>query len=347
MCVKFAWVTYSHQWIGIALCRQNKGVTVSERIELHDQTELECEYLECFLETRCVPQNLFYLLGGATSFAYYRNRDLMQIAWENEARFLESELSLIEDDLWAFISLGCGNAGPDVSLLHHLVERRDGWHYYGVDSSAAMLNLAEANLEALACASHVVLADFCRDDFSQALDQLLAVYDRRLFAMMGGTFGNFDQRWIADLLEILIPAGDYLYLDVVPQYPSDDANASLRERLAHLPDNLNRFFVDLLERLEIPMEQGRLISDEHPDEGLNTLRFTFSFEATEPTTLQYSQGELDLLPGERVELLTIRAYDVDRLTTFMARHGFDLQGTYIPKASGLKHLWQRLLFKKV
>ena len=330
----------------LRLCANNKGVTVSERIELHDQTELECEYLECFLETQCVPQNLFYLLGGATSFAYYRNRDLMQVAWENEARFLESELSGVEDDLWAFISLGCGNTGPDVNLLRHLVERENCWHYFGVDSSAAMLNLAEENLEDLSCDSHVVLADFCKEDFAPALYQLLANYDRRLFAMMGGTFGNFDQRWIAGLLETLIPAGDYLYLDVVPQYTSDDANDSLRERLAHLPDNLRRFFVDLLTRLDIPLDHGRVIGDEYPDEALNTIRFTFSYEAQEATTLTYSQGELDLLPGERVELLTIRAYDVDRLTAFMAERGFNLEATYIPEATGLKHLWQRLLFRK-
>jgi hypothetical protein len=285
-------------------------------------------------------------LGGATSFAYYRNRDLMQIAWESEAQFLESELSSIGDDQWAFISLGCGNAGPDVNLLRHLVERRKCWHYFGVDSSAAMLTLAEDNLGDLGCDSFVVLADFCKDDFASALDQLLKTYDRRLFAMMGGTFGNFDQRWIADLLETLVPSGDYLYLDVVPQYTSDDANASLRERLAHLPDNLKRFFVDLLTRLDIPMDHGRVISDEYPDEGLNTLRFTFSYEAQEPTTLKYSQGELDLLPGEHVELLTIRAYDVDRLTAFMAGRGFNLQATYVPEAAGLKHLWQRLLFRK-
>ncbi len=323
-----------------------KGDMVSERIELHDQADLECEYLDCFLETKCVPQNLFYLLGGATSFTYYRDRDLMQIAWEREARFLESNVSQAKNDLWAFVSLGCGNAGPDVSLLRHLFDNGCHWHYFGVDSSAAMLDLAQDNLADLCCDAHVVLADFCRRDFPNALEELLTAYDHRLFAMMGGTFGNFDQRWIADLLETLIPSGDYLYLDIVPQYTADDANASLRERLAHLPDNLNRFFIDLLKRLQIPMDQGRVISDEHPDEELNTIRFTFYYEAQLPTTLRYSQGELHLLPGERVELLTIRAYDVDRLIAFMARRGFELDASYIPESNGLKHLWQRVLFKK-
>lgn len=323
-----------------------KGDMVSERIALHDQTDLECEYLDCLLETKCVPQNLFYLLGGATSFTHYRDRDLARIAWEHEAEFLESALLHVQEGLWAFVSLGCGNAGPDVNLLRPLIGRRQCWHYFGVDSSAAMLDLAEDNLDALSCDTYVVLADFCKDDFSSALDQLLVAYDRRLFAMMGGTFGNFDQRWIADLLETLVPAGDYLYVDIVPQYTSDDANASLRERLSHLPDNLDRFFVDLLTRLQIPMSQGRIVSDECPDEELNTIRFTFSYEAKEPTLLKYSQGELHLRPGERVELLTIRAYDVDRLTAFMAVRGFELDAAYIPESDGLKHLWQRLLFKK-
>lgn len=316
------------------------------RIALHDQTELECEYMDCFLETQCVPQNLFYLLGGAASFTHYRDPDLMQITWDHEAQFLESTLPRTPDDLWALVSLGCGNAGPDVNLLRHLMEDGDCWHYYGVDSSAAMLDLAEDNLEGLACDSHVVLADFCRADFLSSLDRLLSPYDRRLFAMMGGTFGNFDQRWIAELLEKLVPSGDYLYLDVVPQYTNDDANASLRDRLSRLPDNLKRFFHDLLTRLNIPMDRGRLVSHEYPDDGLDTIRFIFSYEAQEPTTLTYSQGELDLLPGERVDLLTIRAYDIDRLTAFMAQRGFALQATYVPQADGLKHLWQRLLLKK-
>jgi hypothetical protein len=286
-------------------------------------------------------------MGGATSFTYYRDRDLTQIAWENEARFLESELSRGEDDLWAFVSLGCGNAGPDAGLLRHLVTRHRNWHYYGVDSSEAMLNLAEDNLEPFSCDSHVVLADFCKDEFVMSLEQLLAPYDQRLFAMMGGTFGNFDQDWIADLLKTLVPAGDYLYLDIVPQFSSDDANASLRERLSHLPDNLHRFFVDLLTRLDIPMDRGRLVSDEHPEEGLNAIRFTFSYEAQRPTTITYAQGTLNLLPGDRIELLTIRAYDIEQLIAFMSDRDFYLQSSYMPEAPDLKHLWQRLLFRKV
>ena len=320
---------------------------MSQRTELHDHTELESQYLECFLDTKCVPQNLFYLLGGARSFAHYRNQDLNHIAWEHEAEFLRTALSYKAGEPWAFVSLGCGNARPGAQLLRHLVGDRPGWHYFGVDSSASMLNLAEENLASLPCPAHAVLADFSKPDFSASLERLLASYEQRLYAMMGGTFVNLDQVWIADLLHELVPEGDYLYLDIVPHYTSDDANVSLRNRLARLPHNLERFFYDLLDRLGVSDECGEVVSDERADAELNTIPYTFSYEVHTPMVLTYAQGSLNLEPGDRLELLTIRAYDVDRLKAFLAEHAFEFQSSYIPETPGLAHLWERLLFRRV
>jgi hypothetical protein len=54
-----------------------------------------------------------------------------------------------------------------------------------------------------------------------------------------------------------------------------------------------------------------------------------------------------LAPGERIELLSIRAYDPAALQAFLADRGFALQGTYMPDVGRLQHLWQRFLFQKI
>jgi hypothetical protein len=299
-----------------------------------------------FLRTKRVPQNLFYVVDGANSFYSYRDEDLAKINWRDEYRFFERQSFWSEDQTIAFVSLGCGYAGPEKPLLHTMND--DGYEvdYVGVDSSHAMLELAAENLADHGFDQTFVLGDFGRQGFRDELWGLVSDYDVRIFAMMGGTLGNFDQMWIADMLQDLLRPGDYLYLDVVPLYSSEKENSRLRSRFAEVPKNLGRFFDDLLKQLGLSRSEGQIIADESCDDDLNSMCYTFYFEATDSLAFSCAGEDAVLEPGERVELLSIRAYDVPSLKAFFGDRGFDFVDTFVPDVGDLGHLWQRLLFQK-
>ena len=317
-----------------------------ERLVFCDYDTLETNYLSEFVSQGRVPQNLFYLLNGATAFYSYRNGDLAQIAWEDEYRFFKDQDFWRKDRRIAFISLGCGNAGPEKMLLRQM--QADGYelHYVGVDSSERMLELAAENLNEDAYRQSFVLADFSDPAFAGQLHRVVQDDHVRVYAMIGGTFGNFDQTHVADLLTDLVPPGDYLYLDVVPTQPTEHQNAKLRMRLARLPDNLSEFFDRLLGALGLSRELGEILREERSDGALKTMRFTFSFRAAERIKLSCLDAEMALEPGQIVELFTIRAYEPASLAAFMADREFELTDTYAPDVGNLSHRWQRLLFGK-
>ncbi len=317
-----------------------------EFVAFCDRDSLEADYLAEFLETKRVPQNLFYLLEGAHSFYTYRNADVAQIAWQDECAFFEEQPFWSPASRYAFVSLGCGNAGPEKMLLRHFVECGRPVHYIGVDSSQAMLDLAAETLREEAFRKTYVLADFAQPDFPDRLRGLVEGFDVRIYAMIGGTFGNFEQSRIAEILSDLLAAGDYLYLDIVPLHESGEENDRLRARFSRLPENLRLFFDRLLASLGLSREHGEIVSSADGDGGLNTIRYTFYFEASERITFPCLDLEVDLAPGERVELLSIRAYDIESLRQFLADWGFAFVDTCVPDAGGLGHLWQRLLFVK-
>lgn len=317
-----------------------------EHVQFCDPETLERTYLSEFLADGRVPQNLFYLLNGANAFYAYRNADLAEIAWRDELAFFQRQSFTAPGRELVFISLGCGNAGPEKMLLRHLEAAGHDVHYVGVDSSVRMLELADENLREEAFRQHLVLADFSRPDFSEQLDGLVNGDSPCLYAMIGGTFGNFEQRYLTGLLRQLVPQGDYLYLDVVPLEKTDEQNLRLSDRLSRLPQNLAAFFDHLLAALGLSLEHGLVTTEQLPDEALQTLRQTFYFEVCDPMQVSCLGENLVLTPGQRIELLTIRAYDVTSLIEYIGQRGFDLVDSYEPDVGRLSHRWQRLLFRK-
>lgn len=316
-------------------------------IKLSRDADLEVDYLEQFKSTKKVPQNLFYTSEGALSFYTYRSEDIHQIRWQDELDFFQRQKFWKKSKRIAFISLGCGNAEAEKMFLH--AAHRQDMHvdYFGVDSSIEMLNLAEKNLHNEDFDATFILADFTTADFKRTLEEALSSYDVKIFAMIGGTFGNFDQNFIIQTLDNLVSPGSYLYLDVVPQYELDEDNARLHNRLSHLPMNLDLFFKKLLEKLCIPLETGKLVGYKQDEDQVGAVRHTFYFVADEIITFPCFGGHMTVQPGEKLELLNIRAYQPQRLTEYIQRHHYSLQDTYVPDVGLLSHLWQRLLFQKL
>lgn len=317
-----------------------------EQLTFCDPDVLERRYLEEFLSQGRVPQNLFYWTDGATTFYSYRNADLAEIAWREEVAFFMRQPFCGSGQRVAFVSLGCGSAAPEKPLLRRLQAAGCPVHYVGVDTSARMLDLAAENLSEEDFQQHLILGDFGDPDFRARLDRILDHADRRVTAMIGGTFGNFDQRHVAQVLHNLVAEGDYLYLDVVPLPENPEENIRLEDRFARLPQNLAGFFEQVLDKLGLSLAQGRLVSKSHPDRVLRTIRQTFYFEATESITLSCLGEQRTLSSGQQIELMTIRAYNLPSLVDFLGDHGFNLVDSYEPDVGRLGHRWSRLLFIK-
>ncbi len=313
-------------------------------IVMSPEQALEKDYLAEFRRTKVVPQNLFYTAQGAESFYTYRQSDLRKICWQDEVEFFAEQPFVTPERPLAFISLGCGNAGAEKMLLRALATSY-AVAYFGVDSSRAMLKLAQVTLADETFARHYILADFTHEQFRTKLQSHIASYDVHIYALIGGTFGNFEQHAIADALDQMLRPGEYLYIDVVPKQAGkvDD----LRGRFSRLPHNLPRFFEGLLEKLGLSPAAGHWVSEEIVENELDTLRYTFFFEPKETVTCHCFGGAMELSPGERIQLMTIRAYDPPSLKAFMAERGFVYVDTCIPDVGDLPHLWQRFLFKKV
>ena len=319
---------------------------MDEIIVLAEAPDLEIDYLADFQQHKKVRQNLFYTTEGAETFYTYRGAELAEMCSDDECGFFARQPFWAADQHIAFVSLGCGNAGPEKPLLHTAYAVGYTVAYFGVDSSRVMLRLAQQNLADEDFPKTFALADFVRPDFVDKWRPHIAGYDTQVYAMLGGTFGNFDQAVIADALAHIVPAGDYLYLDVVPQFESPDKNEQLRNRLVHLPQNLSLFFASLLEKLCIDQTAGELVGEEIYEADVDALRYVASFRVREPLEFPCFGGIVQCLPGESIELMNVRTYKPAALQKFMAEWGFRYLDTYTPDVGNLAHLWQRFLFQK-
>ncbi|MFN2111099.1 MAG: L-histidine N(alpha)-methyltransferase [Anaerolineae bacterium] len=328
---------------------------MDEIIELTEGLDLEIDYLADFKQHKKVRQNLFYTTEGAETFYTYRGEELQEIRSDDEYQFFAKQPFLSLEQRVAFVSLGCGNAGPEKLLLHTTYTAGHPVAYFGVDSSRAMLELAQRNLADEPFPQTFVLADFIRPDFAEQWQTLmhphqrlhLTGFDAQLYTLLGGTFGNFEQDVIAETLARIVPEGHYLYLDVVPQYETETQNEQLRNRLSHLSQNLSRFFENLLEKLDLDQTCGELVTEEVDEPATGALRYVVQFHINEALDFPCFGGVVHLMPGESIELMNVRAYKPAALQRFLAQWGFRYIDTYTPDVGHLAHLWQRFLFQKL
>lgn len=315
-------------------------------VVLAEESDLEIDYLADFQQHKKVRQNLFYTLEGAETFYTYRGEELQEIRSEDEYAFFSRQPFWTTARRIAFVSLGCGNAGPEKPLLHIAHAEGAPITYLAVDSSRQMLMMAQQNLAGEHFPKKFVLADFAKPDFADKLRQHLTGCDAQFYALLGGTFGNFEQEVIAEVLARIVPEGHYLYLDVVPQYETEMQNAQLRDRLIRLPQNLSRFFENLLGKLGLDQTCGELVNEEIDEATTGALRYVVQFHVHEALDFPCFGGVVHLNPGESIELMNVRAYNPAALQQFLAQWGFGYVDTYTPDVGNLSHLWQRFLFRR-
>jgi len=319
---------------------------MNDTIVFQSGENIVADHLREFKSSKSIQQNIFYTAVGATSFYRYHSPGLVPIDWRDEVQFFKRVNIWGVNKPAAFVSLGCGNGSPEKMLLHHFNQHGYRIDYFGVDASEAMLNLASESLAAASFKRCFFLADFTHTSFKEKLNPYLKQYDTRLYALMGGTFGNFEQTQIASVMRNVVGTHDYFYLDIVPLGSTPEENLALKKRYADLPRNYRDFFVQLLNKFELSEDHGHIISQEHEEPLLNALTYTFYFVPDQIKPIRILDEWVTIAPGDRIKLMSIRAYQIPSLVEFLKSYHFEYIDDYIPRMGRVPHLWQRLLFQK-
>ena len=293
------------------------------------------------LKNRKIDQKFFYMGDGAR--AYYESARQKKKANVNSYLPLEAFANFLRDQLSkeavnAFVSLGCGNAEQEAAVMRILSQEGYRFAFFGIDSSAEILKDAEAQLASLPpeIGKTLILADLTTSGFREKINDLVRSYDRRVFAFLGSTFGNFNQTNITDSFYNLLSPGDLLWFDVATRpgvTALEDFNLFNRYSAYLKIDDASHFWLAPL--LELGVDRGsgvmRLSSDKEPSVG--AMKFRFSFVFSRKVVARIGEDVLHFLPGEKIDTQTIRVYHPETLINFFQEHSFSLVKSQIERLS--------------
>lgn len=295
---------------------------------LISDSELDVELLDD-LKDRILDQKHFYTAEFAADL-YYKNRDAKSTYFKNSLdmsnylNFFKNSIPVKKENT-VLISLGCGDSGFEKSILNSLEDEGLHFSYIGVDSSRYMLELSAKSLEKSKFKRSFVCGDFSAHNFRSEIGYLVNNYKNKVFGLLGGTIGNITPTNIVDTLGNMLKKGDYLWITIVLRNGlSEESNFETFNYYAnYLTDNMvSQFKFNPLKRLNVPYENGKLVLEMHKEDFIGALRFVFSFEFTKKTSINFRDEKIIILPGEKIELLNNRAYDIDIFKKFFIEHDF-------------------------
>ncbi|MCA9497243.1 MAG: class I SAM-dependent methyltransferase [Nanoarchaeota archaeon] len=280
-----------------------------------------------FKLNRVFEQNSFYLSSGAG--AYYNINSELRLHhkkkndWKTEYNFLKKNF-LKKNQNIAFISLGCGNGGREKEILAKAQEEGYNLKYFGVDCSMSMIALAVDNLRNKSYKKDFICADFTSVDFRIELENIVGEFDKKIFVFFGNTLANVPQNYIADTLRNLLKKDDILWLDVATRDDLSESTAGdLFENYLNYIKNEDyiKFFTSPLEKIGVNLNSGELIMEMKKENSLNALQFQYGFHLNKKIEVKVDNEYITLIPGDNIELINTRIYDVTSLISFFeARH---------------------------
>lgn len=302
------------------------------------------EIIKSFLKNRVIEQTAFYLGKGADHY-YSPNKTSSgdKYNYPKIAQLLENVLTPKKGAKTAIISLGCGNCEKDKKILEHLQQAGYPFSFFGIDSSMAMLQKAGATLNDVAFETQLICADFGALSFRKDLDKIIGEYEVKIFLFLDNTFGNLNQSHIANVFDNMLHPGDHLLLDVAGfKTITTLTQANLFKRYLQYVENPFEieFRLGPLKALGIPEENGKLTLEIAIDDATKARVFTFGFKITRFTIFELEGETIKLSDNERIHLIYILIYDLDKLTQFLEERDFKLQNQVIGE------FVNQLLFKK-
>ena len=227
----------------------------------------------------------------------------------------------------AIISLGCGNANFEKNIFKKIGDKDPNFIYIGVDSSKHMLELAEKELENVRYQKEFIFADFSSYNFRQEINYLIQSYPNRIFALLGETIVNIMPTNIIDTLTNLLNKGDFLWITVVLRKGLSKENDF--EIFKHYKNYLDEPIINAhnfypLSRLGVDIKDGKMSLSMEEESSVGSLRFIYSFKFNKRIEINFRGEKVIILPGEKMELINIRAYDKSQFENFFIEHGFEV-----------------------
>jgi hypothetical protein len=290
--------------------------------------ELDKELIDC-LKNRNMEQKFLYMEDAASFFykTYGHSSNAAPVDFSTEDYYNLLVKQFKKKQHFALISLGCGDASNELSMLKKL--KYDGYNftYFGVDASRQMLNLAIANLLDLKLDCQFLCADIISENFQNEIAQLTKNFDCRGFLFLGGTISNVNQTNIIDSLYGILKKNDLLFLDIRIRNGLD--NSDDLELFNFYTNYLNepkmvKWLLTPLSNVGIDPNSGALNLEMVKEKSIGALLFKFYFLFKKKSIIRLRNEVIHFLPEERLELLNIRAYYPDSLTNFFKEHDFKL-----------------------
>jgi len=193
-----------------------------------------------------------------------------------------------------------------------------------------------------------VLADITTDEFRDEITRLTSGYDTRVFAFLGSTFGNTNQTHMVDSLWNVLKPSDTLWLHVLvrPSLKTVDDMRLFNRYAAYLANArmMERFFFPL-HAVGIPFGNGKMQLASDKEESVGAMLFKFSFVFSTKTVISCRDEKLHFLPGEKIDLISIRVYHERTLVNFFMEHEFHFKSVQCEPLSA-EVVRGQFLFKK-
>lgn len=260
---------------------------------------------------------------------------------EDFLSFLQKNTILWKKDN-ALISLWCGNSENETFILKNL--NNTHIDYFGIDSSATMLELTQQKLNEAQIDAHLICADFSTNKFRQELENSTHKYDKRTFVFFSNTFGNIKHTNIIDILGNLLKKWEKIWIDIRLRkglWVEDDFIISeIFARDLKRQESIDSY-LRILNEYGIENSDGKLKMTTSQIKSIDALKFEFSFLFDKRKEIHIKWDNIIILPGEFIKLQQIYAYDPTWLINFFDEHGFQFIDKQIKW-----YRWQFLFEKK-
>ena len=311
--------------------------------DLTSDRELENEFIVC-LRKRSVEQKFLYMKEWADRF--YKNKQDNDFYTQNDALLMSSDIEQFglqyacnKDKNTMLISLWCGNALTEKSLLRKMVDNNYAFTYMWVDTSKRMLEIATDSIKDIDNLSYYFLcADFGSNVFKKEFNDLVSrEHDDRIFMFLGNTFGNILPTNIIDILANLLNKEEKIWIGVCLRRGTrtidDLKDFEMYTSWAQTP-SVEDFLLSTLYSYWVKKWSWEIAVRSTKVKVLNAITYTISFAVKKKINLSLRYGSVILLPGEEIELIKIHAYDPDSLVSFFEEHNFNFVAKQCKEFSG-------------
>ncbi len=255
---------------------------------------------------------------------------LPKSSYTNKSHYKDFISAYIHDfsEKTLLVSLGCGNASPEKSILEWLSEEKksyDSWgiDYIWVDYSWDMLDLAREQLKGIDLKKDFIRADITSDSFKKYIKNTIQEnwYTEVYYAFLWASFWNFSPTIIAEDFRNLMTDKDWLRFDV-KQKPNVNDTAIMRYNKRLHNDELVDFIMWPLQSVWVSLNEGDMKLVYGLEQELNALHFRFIYEPRWTIEFTHRTRNYRFVKWEDISLLDIYVHDTEWLTSFMKKHWF-------------------------